>query len=252
MKLSLTKSYRWMLLFIGVAVLAAGAFFLLRFIADLDKDGLPDDWERRYFGDLNHSGTADPDGDGLSTASEFTAGTNPSLADTDADGMPDKWEVDHGLNPVADDAHQDFDFDTAHNVTEFLYGTDPSDHYNGKRPNIPPPQPTIATARVADGHLRVEWNDLSISETAFAIYKRVIDKNGSISFELLGKETPAATLFERPIARNEVKEGDQVVVVAEPSSLPPANFVAAIVNRPLMLECNETKQTFKVVETPEL
>ena len=105
---------------------------------------------------------------------------------------------------------------------------------------------------VADGRLRVEWNDLSISETAFAIYKRVIDKNGSISFELLGKETPAATLFERPIARNEVKEDDQVVVVAEPSSLPPANFVAAIVNRPLMLECNETKQTFKVVETPEL
>lgn len=41
---------------------------------DSDTDNLPDDWERFYFGDLSHDGTADSDGDGLTDAQEYAAG----------------------------------------------------------------------------------------------------------------------------------------------------------------------------------
>jgi Tol biopolymer transport system component len=45
--------------------------------ADTDHDGLPDDWELYYFGNLTHEGTTDSDGDGASDWAEFVAGTNP-------------------------------------------------------------------------------------------------------------------------------------------------------------------------------
>ncbi len=47
---------------------------------DSDNDGLPDDWELRYFGSLNAPNGGpndDPDGDGLTNLEEYLAGTNP-------------------------------------------------------------------------------------------------------------------------------------------------------------------------------
>lgn len=62
--------------------------------ADSDDDGFGDRWESRF--GLNalvaDSGSADPDGDGLSNAEEYVLGTNPLNADTDGDGMDDEWE----------------------------------------------------------------------------------------------------------------------------------------------------------------
>jgi hypothetical protein len=53
--------------------------FLVRLGADdSDGDGLPDDWEVTYFGDLTHDGSGDTDGDGLSDLAEYKAGTNPA------------------------------------------------------------------------------------------------------------------------------------------------------------------------------
>jgi len=49
---------------------------------DWDHDGLPDDWEMAYFGTLARDGTGDADGDGISDAAEYRAGTSPIDGDS--------------------------------------------------------------------------------------------------------------------------------------------------------------------------
>lgn len=44
---------------------------------DSDGDGLPDDWEKFYFGDLSAKPDADADNDGASNRAEFLSGTDP-------------------------------------------------------------------------------------------------------------------------------------------------------------------------------
>lgn len=48
--------------------------------ADTEPDGLPDDWENFYFGNLSQGANDDPDGDGASNLAEYLAGTNPNEA----------------------------------------------------------------------------------------------------------------------------------------------------------------------------
>ena len=48
--------------------------------ADTDADGLPDAWERLYFGSTNVTPGADADGDGTTNLLEYLAGTNPTDA----------------------------------------------------------------------------------------------------------------------------------------------------------------------------
>jgi len=45
---------------------------------DSNGNGLPDAWERIYFGALGVNPNADPDGDGMSNKEEYLAGTNPT------------------------------------------------------------------------------------------------------------------------------------------------------------------------------
>ena len=45
--------------------------------ADTDGDGLPDEWEQKYFGEEPAAPGGDADGDGLTNLQEFQAGTNP-------------------------------------------------------------------------------------------------------------------------------------------------------------------------------
>ncbi len=47
---------------------------------DTDSDGLPDDWEDFYFGNLAQGANDDPDGDGVNNLAEYLAGTNPTQA----------------------------------------------------------------------------------------------------------------------------------------------------------------------------
>ena len=60
--------------------------------ADSDSDGLPDDWERFWFGNLAQSGTDDPDGDGRLNAQEFRELTNP--VQTDRSDTSDRTAMD--------------------------------------------------------------------------------------------------------------------------------------------------------------
>ena len=93
---------------------------------DLDNDGLPDEWEMQYFGDLSKTASSDSDGDGLADVEEYQNGANPLASDSDADGMPDKWELENGFDPVdAADSGADSDADGLTNSAEFLLGSDP-------------------------------------------------------------------------------------------------------------------------------
>lgn len=47
-------------------------------LQDLDGNGLPDAWERLYFGRIGIDPFADPDRDGLNNLAEYKAGTNPN------------------------------------------------------------------------------------------------------------------------------------------------------------------------------
>ena len=68
---------------------------------DQDKDGLPDDWERRCKLDTTRNDSReDPDRDGLTNAQELEAGTLPCRADTDNGGERDGSEVKAGRNPL--------------------------------------------------------------------------------------------------------------------------------------------------------
>jgi len=45
---------------------------------DSNADGLPDAWERTYFGTISVNPNVDADGDGMSNKEEYLAGTNPT------------------------------------------------------------------------------------------------------------------------------------------------------------------------------
>ncbi len=78
---------------------------------DTDNDGLPDDWEITYFGDLSHDGSADTDVDKLTDRTEYLAGTDPTKIDTGSTGVSD--------------AEKDSDGDQVTNLQEQTYGTNP-------------------------------------------------------------------------------------------------------------------------------
>lgn len=95
---------------------------------DSDMDGLPDDWERQFFGDINATdGTTDADNDGVIDKDEFLNNTDPTQSsDEDSDGMPDDWEVANGLDPNdGQDAFADTDQDGVANYLEHINGSDP-------------------------------------------------------------------------------------------------------------------------------
>ena len=108
-----------------MAMLAPAAAYAV----DFDKDTLEDNWEKKYFGDLDQGPSDDPDNDKLTNAEEFEKGTNPTLADTDGDKLSD-WEE---LNPAikgneSDPKLLDTDGDQLGDYDEVVtYKTKPSD-----------------------------------------------------------------------------------------------------------------------------
>jgi hypothetical protein len=113
---------------------------------DSDADGLPDVWEKEWYGDLSPEPSDDGDSDGLDNLGEFLAGTKPNVADTDGDGaldgaevaaganptglvdtdgdlMSDGYEIANGLNPLIDDTLYDKDGDGFPNYWEYVKGT---------------------------------------------------------------------------------------------------------------------------------
>ena len=74
---------------------------------DTDNDGIPDGWEKLYFGGTAEAATADTDKDGLTLAQEYAAGTDPKVADTDRDGLNDSEETKSSTSPLSADTDGD-------------------------------------------------------------------------------------------------------------------------------------------------
>lgn len=92
-------------------------------VGDTDLDGLPDDWELKFFGSLNTGRDDDPDLDGLTNVNEHALGTFPNDHDSDKDGLSDGAEVNtHHSDPTQADTDGDRLSDGAEVNT---YNTDP-------------------------------------------------------------------------------------------------------------------------------
>ncbi len=77
-------------------------------IEDTDGDGLPDDWERGAFENLDEKETGDFDLDGLTNGEEFAVGTDPTESDSDGDGLSDGDEFNiHATDPSDRDTDGD-------------------------------------------------------------------------------------------------------------------------------------------------
>ncbi len=105
---------------LGASLLVVGALEMAH--PDRDRDGLPDDWERRHFENTQSTPVDDPDDDGCDNACEYAAGTDPQASDTDSDGVLDGDELGSGLNPLQPDSDSDglSDGDEVN-----IHGTDP-------------------------------------------------------------------------------------------------------------------------------
>lgn len=74
--------------------------------ADQDQDGLPDDWELYFFGNLNQGAQDHYNGDGLTLQEKFLRGCDPLNPDTDGDGLSDYAEIyTHGTDPTNPDTY---------------------------------------------------------------------------------------------------------------------------------------------------
>jgi hypothetical protein len=94
------------------------------YAADSDSDGLQDDWEQLYFGNIGaETGDGDADGDSLTNATEQSFGSSPVDIDSDNDFVFDAQEFAEKTNPNESDSDGDglSDYDELN-----LYLTDPT------------------------------------------------------------------------------------------------------------------------------
>jgi hypothetical protein len=106
------------------AILAGFTLERLTASNDTDRDGLPDDWEMRFFNNLTQTPAGDPDNDGVTNQQEFARSLSPSNRDTDGDGLADGAEITtHNTDPTKTDSDGDF---LADGDEVNRYGTNPA------------------------------------------------------------------------------------------------------------------------------
>ena len=122
---------------------------------DIDCDGLVDEWEIAYFGDLtSQSGWDDYDGDGLLNIEEQNAGTNPTLTDTDGDTLSDLVELQGGSDPLDIDSvlTDDMMILTAAELAYLPKGTNTTVQFQARYSMLDGTWSNIGPVQVSDGN----------------------------------------------------------------------------------------------------
>ena len=107
---------------------------------DSDNDGMGDNWENFYFGNLTRDGSGDLDSDGLNDADEWTEQTLPDDSDSDDDDLTDGLEINtYSTDPLDNDS----DDDGFNDGDEITGGTNPND--NGSFPVVTVGRPVLGS-----------------------------------------------------------------------------------------------------------
>ena len=122
---------------------------------DADGNGLPDDWERFYFGQLGVKAAADADGDGVSNEDEWRDGTDPTRVASAVRVMGMRW-TESGASlrlPVIPGRRQDVETSTDLRswrpaFGRMIYPGDGTSEWVEEDPTMPPVAPSTRFYRV--------------------------------------------------------------------------------------------------------
>lgn len=106
---------------------------------DSDNDGMGDNWEISYFGDLSRDGSGDFDSDGLDDVDEWSEGTSPTNPDSDDDDLMDGQEINTYRTDPLDNDSDDDGFSDGDEIT------------GGTNPNINTSFPVVTVGRPVSG-----------------------------------------------------------------------------------------------------
>ena len=182
--------------------------------ADSEPDGMGDNWEIFYFGDLSRDGTLDFDADGRSDLDEWNDGTNPISVDTDGDGLSDGQEYAAGTDPLDVDSDDD-DWDDA---AEVAAGSDPNDP--GSYPTFLPARDVYASVPQPRRDAVVVFNEIHFHPAGddstleyVEVYNQMVADVDLSNWRLRGEadyDFPEGTVLEG---------GGYLVIAKDPSAL---------------------------------
>ena len=189
---------------------------------DIEPDGMGDNWETFYFGDLSRDGILDFDNDGRTDAQEWGDGTDPTEADVDGDGLNDGEEFSFGTDPLDDDS----DGDGWDDGEEIAAGSDPNN--SGSAPLITPepevyaslPQPTRdAVVVFSEIHYHPSGDDYALEYIELHnLMATDVDMSNWRLFGDVDFDFPEGTVLA---------SGDYLVVASDPAALSVATGYAS-------------------------
>ena len=198
------------------ALSAAGDAF------DSESDGLPDLWERRFFGNTGALPGDDEEPDGLLNSEEIALGTDPTKADTDGDGIDDADE--RASNPQTEPTIADTDCDGLNDGDEIALGSSPTmydsdgDGFNDRLESDYGFDPNDDDKPVTDTRATIVW----VSNDSGENFKLPIGDEGWVNllrlqgFVVLERDIRELDVF--PEMLEELNAADLVIVSRETSS----------------------------------